>query len=55
MLVRIWNDMIFCVLFWNTNVFFGCPLSMNALGKLPGITADGAFGKGGRVNKHASL
>ena len=48
--------MILGVLLWNTNVFFRCPLPVNALGKLPGITADdGAFEEGGGVHKHAGL
>lgn len=37
--------MIFCVLLWNTNAFFERPLPVNALGKLPGITADGVCGE----------
>ena len=47
--------MIFSVLLWNINMFFRCPLLVNTLGELPGITEDGATGKGVGVHKHAEF
>ena len=37
--------MIFGVLLWNISMFFRCPLLVNALGVLLGITEDGATGE----------
>ena len=54
-LVRIWDDMIFGVLLWNISMFFRCPLLVNALGVLLGITEDGATGEAVGLHKHAEF
>ena len=47
--------MIFGVLLWNINMFFRCPLLVNALGVLLGITEDGATGEAVELHKHAEF